>query len=393
MPIIASLTDAGPILGATVVATIQAPTGIIYTLTLFDDGAHADGSANDGLYGNTFYQTGMAGSDSGAGSYNVTVNATGESPLAGAFTRQKILAFFIFSQGDEDGDNLPDEYEEHFGGDPTVLDPNEDIDNDGRTTGEEWQDGTDPTDPDSDDGGETDGSEYNGGGNPFDPTDDGVEPTWTVAYPGVSKVFVRYAPRAEYALVQIYKGDTLTGTFSFLGEDLAVSGMVTDTAVSNDQQYCYYAIGITPAGAQSAPLTPSCATPKADPWPPDGIVLINGGASVTSSPNVVLTLRASDEVSPHVDTPDPLDDLMLPPANSATGVTEMRISHNGDMSDGVWEPFAETKPWTLAQTSGLASVYVQYRDAAGNESRIIPASILVDAGAQTFQSLLPIVVK
>ena len=32
---------------------------------------------------------------------------------------------------------------------------------------------------------------------------------------------------------------------------------------------------------------------------------------------------------------------------------------------------------TLAQTSGLAMVYMQFRDAAGNESPIIPNSILV----------------
>ena len=73
------------------------PLGTPYVLTLFDDGAHGDGEANDGVYANTFYQTGMAGSDSGAGSYNVTVVANGMSPLADAFTRQKVLGFFIFS--------------------------------------------------------------------------------------------------------------------------------------------------------------------------------------------------------------------------------------------------------------------------------------------------------
>ena len=393
MPIVASLTDVGPITGASVLATVQMPSGAVAYLYLYDDGTHGDGEANDGVYGNTFYQTGMAGQEAGAGSYTVRVNASGTSALAGPFTRQQILSFFIFSRGDEDVDGLPDEWEEQYGGDPTILNPSEDPDGDGRPTGDEWADGTDPTDPDTDNGGESDGSEYNRPGNPFDPSDDAVEPTWTVAYPGVSKVFVRYAPRAEYALVQIYKSTSITGTFSFLGEDLDVTGMVTDTAVINDQEYCYYAIGITAAGAQSAPLTPSCTTPKSDPWPPDGAVLINGGASMTLVPDVTLTLHASDDVSPHVDTPDPLDDIMRPPSESATEVTEMRISNNGDMSGATWEPFAQTKPWTLVQATGLASVYVQYRDAAGNESRIIPASIWVEDGPSLNRLMLPLIMK
>jgi hypothetical protein len=110
-------------------------------------------------------------------------------------------------------------------------------------------------------------------------------------------------------------------------------------------------------------------------------------------PDVTLTLHASDDVSPHVDTPDPLDDIMRPPSESATEVTEMRISNNGDMSGATWEPFAQTKPWTLVHATGLASVYVQYRDAAGNESRIIPASIWVEDGPGLNRLMLPLIMK
>ncbi|HXF62382.1 MAG TPA: hypothetical protein VNK95_12240, partial [Caldilineaceae bacterium] len=400
MPIVAGLTDTGPIpdSAADVNARVYAPTGAVYNLHLYDDGAHGDGATEDGVYANTFYQTGASGSDSGAGSYNVEVTATGTSPLAGSFTRQKVLGFFIFSSADTDGDGLPPEWEDHFGGNPTVLDPAADPDGDGRTTGEEFTDGTDPLDPDSDDGGESDGSEHNrpgGPSDPHDPTDDAVQPTWTVAYPGVSKVFVRYAPRAEYALTQIWKSESFSGTYTLLGEDLTGSGMLTDTAVTNGEDYCYYAIGITAGGAQSAHMTPSCATPKDDPWPPDGALLINNGASATRSPHVTLSLFASDQVELHADSPDPLDNIMLPPASSATGVTQMRISNQGDMSGAQWEPFANSKDWTLDRTSGLASVYVQYRDAAGNESRIIPDSIWVNEGPglPDYNMRIPVVIK
>ena len=77
MPIVASLTDVSPITGASVFATVVSPDNITRYLLLYDDGLHGDGAANDGLYANTFYQTGVAGSESGAGSYNVTVTASG----------------------------------------------------------------------------------------------------------------------------------------------------------------------------------------------------------------------------------------------------------------------------------------------------------------------------
>jgi hypothetical protein len=395
MPIIAGLTDTGPIVGATVNAFVQTPAGLIYGLTLYDDGMHEDGAAGDGLYGNTFYQTGLAGDDSGSGSYNVTVVATGNSSLAGAFVRQKILSFFIYSQGDEDGDGLPDEYEERYGDDPTSLDPTLDPDNDGRTTGQEFEDGTDPTRADTDGGGESDGSETSRGGDPLDPSDDSIQPTWTAAHPGVSKVFVRYAPRAEYTKVEIYKADSFAGPYTYLVDDATASGMITDTAVVNDQEYCYFAIGVG-AGvppAKSAPLTPSCTTPKADPWPPTGFVLINDGASTTTSVDVQLGLSASDEVFLHYDSPEDTDNIMLPPYASATGVTEMRVSNQSNMDGVAWESFAPTKPWTLDTPLGLATVFAQFRDAAGNESLIVSNAIWVveDDGTGSGNLYLPVV--
>ena len=69
---------------------------------------------------------------------------------------------------------------------------------------------------------------------------------------------------------------------------------------------------------------------------------------------------------------------MVPPGSSATRVTDMRISNRGDMLGAVFEPFVTTKPWVLGQSAGLATVYAQFRDAAGNVSAIVPNSILVE---------------
>jgi hypothetical protein len=85
-----------------------------------------------------------------------------------------------------------------------------------------------------------------------------------------------------------------------------------------------------------------------------------------------LTLWASDAVDAEVATSD--DALLLPPADSASGVTQM-ISNRADMKGGVWEPYATIKTWTLDWTSSLPAVFVKYRDAAGNESAVAAATI------------------
>lgn len=106
-----------------------------------------------------------------------------------------------------------------------------------------------------------------------------------------------------------------------------------------------------------------------------------------------LSLFASDEVSPPFDSSYPLDALMRPPADSATRVTEMRFSNSAGMSGGTWEPFVDTNPWTLAQSPELATIYVQCRDAAGNESLIVPASIWIGQGLSQMRIMLPIVMQ
>jgi len=117
-----SLADSQPILGATVVADVQLPSqaaalirasewievngdtvpdpevvaGIkkatltaASTLTLYDDGQHGDGAANDGIYANQFLGTGNVGT------YVFTVNASGTSTLGESFARQSEISTYI----------------------------------------------------------------------------------------------------------------------------------------------------------------------------------------------------------------------------------------------------------------------------------------------------------
>jgi Mg-chelatase subunit ChlD len=379
MPILASLTDVRPITGATVVAHVELPGGGVLSFVLWDDGAHADGAPGDGLYGNTLYQTGMPGS------YSVTVQGWGTSEISGDFYREKVLSFHLHSAGDRDDDGLPDEWEQRQGTDPDVPDADADPDNDSLPNIDELGRGTNPRDPDSDDGGEADGTDPD----PHDRADDGISPTWSAAYPLLDRVVLRYALRPEYQVIGVFRGDNLRGPFGFHAMDFPPTGIFTDTQVAPGATYCYLIVGMDEMGRQSAPLAPACATPRADPYPPHGRVLINGGAPTTSSPQVVLSLWASDAVDPESISPG--SEALLPPADSATEVTEMMISNGGDFGGSEWEPYQRERTWTLGQTHGLAAVFVRYRDATGNVSEPAVATIHVGGEGPGQRLLLPVI--
>jgi len=82
-----------------------------------------------------------------------------------------------------------------------------------------------------------------------------------------------------------------------------------------------------------------------DTTAPTGSILIQGGAAVVTQTQVALTLAASD----------------------AHGVTHIRL-RNGTAAWSAWEPFAESRTWTLPVQEGERVVYVQFRDPAGNVS-------------------------
>ena len=82
---------------------------------------------------------------------------------------------------------------------------------------------------------------------------------------------------------------------------------------------------------------------------PTGTISINGGASSTRSRSVTLNLSASD--------PSP-----------ASGVADMRFRNGGTTTWSSWEAYSTSKSWTLTSGAGTKTVYVQYRDRAGNIS-------------------------
>lgn len=81
-----------------------------------------------------------------------------------------------------------------------------------------------------------------------------------------------------------------------------------------------------------------------DSTPPVGSVQINGGASVTGATSVSLMLSATD----------------------ANGVATMCASNISSCS--AWEAYATGKSWALPSGDGEKTVYVWFRDTAGNSS-------------------------
>ncbi len=102
-----------------------------------------------------------------------------------------------------------------------------------------------------------------------------------------------------------------------------------------------------------------------DTLPPTGTITINGGAIYATSPDVTLTLSATD---------------------ATTSVVSMRFSED----DSTWteaEPYVTSKSFTLTGMDGLKTVYVQFFDEAGNDSLSASDSIILDRQAPTDNSV------
>jgi len=107
-----------------------------------------------------------------------------------------------------------------------------------------------------------------------------------------------------------------------------------------------------------------------DKTSPTGSMLINNGAVYTSTTSVTLTFSAED---------------------SGSGVSKMELSNDGEK----WSPeedYAESKSWTLTDGDGEKieekTVYVQYKDRAGNWSGIISDAITLDTVRPTVELLV-----
>ena len=125
---------------------------------------------------------------------------------------------------------------------------------------------------------------------------------------------------------------------------------------------------------------PIVVTPKVDPVPPMGAILINNGALETTSREVVLNIAAVDDLMEgpaKYATAEQRAAVPVLNATTASGIAEMRIANNPSFTGVSWEPYATEKVWTLGEfDSDVHVVYAQFRDSAGNESAVVVDDIL-----------------
>ena len=391
--IVAMLSQAGQAISqARVLASVGHPKGDADVLPLFDDGAHDDGEADDGVYANIYRRTTAAGQtaqqdppksgDPGSlGSYGVTVTATGVTAASKvtaeeAFQRIKRSAFAVYSQTQEkpdtDGDGLPDTYENSLAClDSLSPDANDDPDLDLLPSEEEWQRGTNPCAQDTDAGGITDHSDITMGRNPFDPADDELpRPRMTEVIDRTSehqpddfqltrRRSIRYPTNSDYSRIRIWRGNSATGPFSLLSEFTpdGSSIFLDETAPIGVRQY-YRVQALGASGAVSSMSRVIVGMAKMDPDPPIGGVRVvdtaTGHSHVTTSDSVTLKLYSY-----------------------SSDVKDFRVRNLGG-SYTAWIPMVDVYPWRLKlDSAGEGVVSVQYRDGAGNESLEYNAKIRV----------------
>lgn len=102
------------------------------------------------------------------------------------------------------------------------------------------------------------------------------------------------------------------------------------------------------------------ATVTVDATAPSGTLVLNGGAALTTTPTLSVTL---EDVS--------------------TDVLSVRLSSSGAFTGSVWQPFLPSFSWTVVSGDGLKSVFAQFRDGAGNVSAPVSANITLDTRAPT----------
>jgi hypothetical protein len=109
--------------------------------------------------------------------------------------------------------------------------------------------------------------------------------------------------------------------------------------------------------------------PSNDATAPSGTVSINGGAANTSSTTVSVAVPATD--------------------TGGSGMSLVRLSNASDMSNATTLVYTTPISWTIPAGDGNKTVYVEWRDAAGNWSATANDSINLNTTSETNPPTLP----
>lgn len=347
-----------PIANATALTMITRPSGAQEQLSLYDDGAHGDGLASDGVFSNQLRSTAEAGP------YQLRTVTTGVRTSTGqAFRREVMSSTALGLPADADLDGLPDYWEATNG----VTDPNADDDADGLINFLEYMHGTKPLHSDSDHSGEADGSEVAAGRVPGEAADDQLPDTAPTASPGNAKVILGAGYRPEWGNVQIqhWSGtewiDVMTTPVNEIDR--------YEVAAENGTLACHR-LRILQGTIYSAWSQSRCATPLVDPFPPHLDVEV---ARCQFDASIEVSLIAYDPDNLGEDTDASNTTSAIP-----SEITEYRLVF-GDWLGGnipTATPYQPFEPQIIVDTAWFeaGSVSVQVRDASGQESEFVRVS-------------------
>jgi hypothetical protein len=108
-----------------------------------------------------------------------------------------------------------------------------------------------------------------------------------------------------------------------------------------------------------------------DTTPPTGIITINDGNEYTNLTSVSLNLSATD-------------------SGSGMGTDAQMSFSNDNINWSVPENYTTSKTWILLLGDGTKTVYVKYKDAAGNWSSAVSDTIILDSAIPQISGLVPL---
>ncbi|MDB5056268.1 MAG: hypothetical protein JWM44_4318 [Bacilli bacterium] len=106
--------------------------------------------------------------------------------------------------------------------------------------------------------------------------------------------------------------------------------------------------------------------------------------SASISANIILDTSAPTGLSIHINNDDPYindKNVTLHLAAEDANAIEMMMSENASFIGAQWEPFQQTRSFTLSNGDGNKTIYVMFRDNVGNSSEAISAQTVLDTQA------------
>lgn len=193
---------------------------------------------------------------------------------------------------------------------------------------------------------------------PASVTDDGsttasttqLHATWTASSDAESGIL-----QYEYIIRQ----DSTSGTIIVNITSVGTATEVTKTGLSLVNGKTYF-IGVRAKNGallySGVKYSDGITVQQVDTTPPSGTIQINSNAAYTIAPTVTLSLSATD---------------------NAGAVSQMQFS-NDNVTYTPAESYAISKSWTLPSGDGSKTVYVKFKDAAGNWSSAVNDTITLD---------------